>query len=131
MSAENIEIVRRAYEALASSDEGAALAIADPDVEIHSLFSGTEKVYRGHDGVREYLADMADVWASVAREPEQIRDAGDKVVVALNMSVEGRGSGVGLTDTFGNLWTLRDGKVVEARTFPTFEAALEAAGIEG
>ncbi len=60
MSEENVEIVRRVYEAAASRDAETVLALYDPDVELDAsrlgiagLAGGVGAVYRGHKGLRD------------------------------------------------------------------------------
>jgi ketosteroid isomerase-like protein len=47
--------------------------------------------------------------------------------------VTGRGqeSGLVLDMRIGQMWTFRDGKVIRYQTFPTWQQALEAAGLRG
>ena len=40
-----------------------------------------------------------------------------------------RGSGSVLDMRIGQMWTFRDGKVIRYQTFPTWEQALESAGL--
>ena len=55
MSQENVELVRRVYEAHGRSDSTAVFAAYDPEIEWHVLRVaefGFDPVYVGHDGVR-------------------------------------------------------------------------------
>lgn len=58
MSAENVGIVRRLYEAWSRSDFSTALELIDPEIEVeyHGVMIDKEANYRGHAGVRELLA---------------------------------------------------------------------------
>ena len=68
MSQENVEIVKRAWEAWHRDDLDANLDALHPEVELHTAiernFEGTGSVYRGHDGFRE-------LWASYRSEAFQ------------------------------------------------------------
>jgi ketosteroid isomerase-like protein len=62
MSQENVEIVRRVYDAAARRDVATVLALYDPDVErdvsLHPLGGVTGKrVYRGHEGLRIWFRE--------------------------------------------------------------------------
>jgi len=50
MSQENVEVVRRAWEAFTRRDNEAVFRLYDPEVEIHDVFY--DRVYQGLDGVR-------------------------------------------------------------------------------
>ena len=64
-------------------------------------------------------------------EPQELIDAGDKVVSFIRTSARGKGSGVEVEAHVWNLWTFRDGALVEWKYFGDDQAAaLEAAGLE-
>ena len=63
-------------------------------------------------------------------EPQELIDAGDKVVAFIRTSARGKGSGVEVEAHVWNLWTFRDGTLVEWKYFGDDKAAaLEAAGL--
>jgi ketosteroid isomerase-like protein len=65
-----------------------------------------------------------------AWEPQEILDADDKVVALIRFSARGKGSGAEVESHVWNLWTFRDGKLVEFKYFGDDRAAaLEAAGL--
>jgi ketosteroid isomerase-like protein len=57
-------------------------------------------------------------------------DRDDKVVALIRYSARGKGSGVEVDAHVWNLWSFRDGKLVEFKYFGDDQtAALEAAGL--
>ena len=131
MSAENVQLIRKLVEALNDRDLDALVEHIEPDAELHPLRAQLEgKVYRGLDGVREMLADFDQDWEYVQVDAEEFRDADDEVVVLGRLHGRGRASGVELDVPMGFVWTLRDGKVVRAKTFSEQADALRAAGLE-
>jgi ketosteroid isomerase-like protein len=131
MSTGNAQIVRRLLEAFNDRDLDAMLAGIHPDAELQSLRAQLEgKAYRGHEGVRQMLADFDEDWTFVRMEATDFREAGDQVVMLGRLHARGRASGVDLDVPIGVVWTLRDGKVVGARTFSEQVDALQAAGFE-
>ena len=130
MSQENVEIIRRIYDAYLSGDFEAALSAIDPKVELDVSHIRPEgKVYRGHEGVVEALRTWTGTWEAYRLEVEEIIDAGEHVVAVDRQSGRGRGSGVPLAKQFFAVFTLRDGKVIRMVWFSTREQALEAAGL--
>jgi ketosteroid isomerase-like protein len=127
MSAENVEIVRRAYEAFNGSDPDAAIALLDPDVEwaLPSHFPDAE-TWRGRDRVAEGLRARAASWSSLNIEVRELIDAGDKVVALVR--IHGQAALTGL-DLSGNedahVWTLRDGRAVSVQMYGGTSEALE------
>jgi ketosteroid isomerase-like protein len=59
---------------------------------------------------------------------ERYADAGDDVVVQVREKGQGR-SGAAVERRLGNVYTLRDGKIVRVRLFGSWNEALEAAGL--
>jgi len=130
MSQENVEIVRRAWEAFVRHDNEAALALYDPEIEIdvrHEARVGGG-VYHGLEGVQRYFRDYLSVFGDVRSEVEEWIDAGDQIVAMVRSYGRGRGSGVPVDMLEAHLWTVRDGKLRRLQTFATKADALEDAG---
>lgn len=122
MSRENVEIVRRLYDAVASRDTATVLALYDPDVEwdftrhpYGALIGG--KIYRGHAGLRSFFSEMRDAWERVEWDLEDLFDAGEHVILMVNQRVRGRTSGVETEGSAVGVWTIHKGKVVRVVWF--------------
>jgi hypothetical protein len=122
MSREDVEIVRRLYDAVARGDTATVLALYDPDVEwdftrhaYGSMIGG--RVYRGHEGLRAFFGDLLDVWESVGWDLEDLIDAGEHVILVANQRARGRTSGADVKGTAVGVWTIRQGKVVRVVWF--------------
>jgi ketosteroid isomerase-like protein len=128
MSQENVEVVRRGYEHLSQTGEF-PWELIDAAVEVHDPPIGPDsQVYRGHEGMRNALANVEQSFDEVHFEAEDIRDAGDDVVAFVRMRGRGKGSGIEVEARIAHLWTIRDGKGVRVRVLER-EDALEAAGL--
>lgn len=135
MSRENVEVVRQVYEAVARRDATTVLGLYDPEVEWD--FSGSpiaaaleHKVYRGHDGLRQWWREWREAWLDYEDDYRELIDAGEHVVAVVTSRGRGRASGAELEYTQHGVWTIRDGKVLRVVWFRTREEALEAAGLE-
>jgi ketosteroid isomerase-like protein len=130
MSQENVERVRRGYEHFNRTGEVDYSGL-DPEV-VYDVSRRTfdPLVYRGHEGVREFVALIREQWATMRLEFQEFVDAGDKVVVSIRLIGVGKESGVETTANAAHVWTFRDGKVVRQTTFQTMDEALEAAGLQ-
>ena len=132
MSEENVEIVRRVYDAYLSGDFEAAFALLDPDVTFDVSIRPEGKVYRGHDGVAEALRTWTGTWEGFRMELKELIDAGgDQVIGVEHQSGRGRASGLPLSEEYSSVFTLQGGKVVSIVWFPSRAEALEAAGASG
>ena len=134
MSQENVEIFRRSDQAFNAGDIDAWLEeFIDPEIEWHSALPGLltqgGTVYRGHDGVREMLREIADVLDALTAEYSEIRDAGDCVVAIGRLHARGKASGAETEVPFALVGDYRDGKVIRVRTYLDPKEALEAAGL--
>jgi ketosteroid isomerase-like protein len=130
MSQENVDVVVRTHQ-LSRSDPESFFAVCDPEIEWDvSRLMPEPRVYHGHDGVREFWRSWVGTWRDFDFELEEAIDAGgDQVVARVRQVGRGRGSGVDVELRFGQIWTVRDGRIVRFRTFPSFEEALEALGL--
>jgi ketosteroid isomerase-like protein len=131
MASENVEIVRRAYEAFNRNDPEAAIALLDPEVEwtLPAHFPDAE-TWRGRDRVVEGLRSMATSFDSLNLEVHELIDAGDRVVALVH--IQGRAAVTGLDlsgmGVDGHIWTLRDGRVVAVRMYGGTSDALAEIG---
>jgi ketosteroid isomerase-like protein len=129
---ENVELVRRSFEAMSSWDVDVLLRLYDPEVEFLPL-TGTRVEsggYRGHEGVRGYFAEARDIWDVLEPDGHEYRDLGDCVVVAGHCRVRGRVSGAESDSACAWVIGVRDGTIVSHRTCATYDEALQAAGLE-
>ena len=137
MSEENVEIVRALTEAFQRRDYERAGGFYDPEIEWHTgtegVAPGMAGVYRGMDGAREFFERWLSAWTDLRFEIEDIRDAGDQVVLLIGDQTQtGRKSGVAIEfPPHGFVFTVRDRKIVRAHWYPDQESALEAAGLSG
>jgi ketosteroid isomerase-like protein len=71
MSQENVELARRAYEALGRDDLDELLALVDPEVEWHSLVLEMEGTFHGHEGVRRWWTSLHSVFPRLASRADR------------------------------------------------------------
>ena len=128
MSEENIEAIKRVYEAFNRADFDAALALADPQIELVRL--GGLAPLTGPEALRAWLEP--DAFDTQAAEPLDFRDAGNKVLVQQRLTAQGAESGIEIDIGSWSVWTLSDdGLVTRLEMFLDSERddAFEAAGM--
>jgi ketosteroid isomerase-like protein len=129
MSRENVEVVRRAYEAANRGDVERVVALAQPDVVLVPLRAATEGAFHGHDGIRKYFRDNAQTFDAFGFDIREFRDLGsDRVLFIGEVWVRGKGSGAATRSPSASVIWLRDGKAVRIEDFGTAERALDAVG---
>ena len=131
MSQENVEIVRRAYEAFNRRDFDTALADVDDEVSWAPIFSVETALLEGRDAVRAAWTRQFDT-LDIAIEPVEIASLDEfRVIVVARWSGRGSASGAPFATTGVQICTLREGRLVRLESYPTKEAALEAAAADG
>ena len=129
---ENVETVRRAYDAINRRDIEAALDSFYDDAEhdwSHSV--GPDRgVYRGREEARRFWTSAFEAVQDAVFELEDMVVEGPHVVVMVSARIRGSGSGAEGVGRSPHVWTLRDGKATRFQLFQTWEEALEAAGVE-
>jgi ketosteroid isomerase-like protein len=130
MSVKDVETIQKGVAALNRGDVEGIAATLDPDVELVPLRAVLDgSIYRGHEGMRRWLADMSEDWAEFELELDEVRELDPgPVLVRATMRLRGRTSGVALDAPAAWLCDMRDGRVARIRFFADSEAALAAAG---
>jgi ketosteroid isomerase-like protein len=134
MSRENVEVVRRVYDAAGRRETATLLALYDPDVELDPsrAFEGeglASGLYRGHDGLRRFFREWDEAWENLEYDLDEVIDVGEQVVSVVTRRGRGKTSGAEVEFQVALLWTLRARRVVRVVWFPTREEALEAVGL--
>lgn len=135
MQSENVRAAIDGYEAWNRRDIEAALERADPDIEWTfsggAIFPGTELVYRGHDGVREFWRTFLEPWPDVQVMIDRAHEGpGDVVVLEVRFRATGAGSGIELDQPFVHVLSVRDGKLTRFHAYADRAEAFAAAGID-
>jgi ketosteroid isomerase-like protein len=139
MSQENVEMLRRSYEAynaaVSAPDPREAIRavwerFADPEIDWEVSAVWVEKqIFHGIDGVMEFFELILDAFQQVHQVPERFIECGDQVLVFVRTESRGRTTGLELNQQWAHLVTVRDGKIVRLQQFRERDEALEAAGL--
>jgi len=131
VSEENVEIVRRGYEAYMRRDWSGAMQYFAEDAEWHPYLGQIGGgVKRGRQAIERMLRDI-DVDLDLIVEAEEFVDLGDDVLVPVRARGTGRESGASVDARWCQVWSVRDGAVVKVAAYPDREAALQAARPSG
>jgi ketosteroid isomerase-like protein len=132
VSQENVEVVRRAFEAYASGGIDALLPYAAPDCVFYPDPGWIEEAeYRGRDAIAAFNKTQVDAFGDLRIEICAIRAVDEHVLVLLEMVGQAAGSGVPIRQQAAHVLSgFREGTIGEDRTFLSWEAGLEAVGLE-
>jgi uncharacterized protein len=124
VSAENVELVRRTWESFNERGE-LDLSVIDPDVEWITLM----ETHHGHEGVREWTANVTESLDELAIDMHELIDAGDNVIAVATIRGRGRTGGVPAELGFASVFEFRGGKLVRMDSFPDRASAVAAVGL--
>jgi ketosteroid isomerase-like protein len=129
MSQENVEMVRRCYEAFNRGDFDAAFEDFAPDFELDmSRAIGIDRGMYNLAQFRRLAESFADTLETVRLEADYI-DAVEHVVMPFTNRFRGR-DGIEVQARGTWLCTLRDGLIVRICLYQEVQEALEAAGLK-
>ena len=122
------EVVRRAVVAFMARDLDGILAVADPRIELRSLLTEPERpLYHGHEGVRDWFDAVFGVFPDWRPQPRPAsHDDEGAVVIPLDVTATGAGSGVPIDQTYWLGARVQAGKITFFGFFRTEADALEA-----
>ena len=132
MSRENVEIVRRGYEAFDRGDRAAAARLLAPDVEWHSVAAPLVGVgtIRGRKAMLRFWEDLREGLEGFRVSPEEFTDLGnDRVLFVGLFQGRGPGSDAEVSMRIASVYEIRDGMVAAVRDYSSRDEALEAAGL--
>jgi ketosteroid isomerase-like protein len=125
MSQENVELVRLGFERFLATGELPWDMFAE-EVEVHDHDTPDQGDYLGHEGVRRWLEDWGDAWAQWSIEPDEFIDAGNAVVIFIQMHTKGRGSGIEAQRQDALVYEVGDGMITRIDYYNDRELALKA-----
>jgi uncharacterized protein len=131
MSQENVENFRRGNEALERGDIDDALIeeLIDPEVIFEPLRAPVSGAYKGHEGIRQFIADTAESFDVFRFDRPDIRDLGDRVLAIGTLHIRAREGGIETDVPTAGIATYRDGRLIHWKDFGDRGKALEAAGL--
>ena len=117
MSAENLDLIRRAYEAFGRGDIPTVLGIFDPSIQWHvpgrSPLSGD---YKGHDDVVGFFTKSQELAAgTLSIEIDDMLAGNERVVVLCTVLAQRHGQHLSAPEV--HVWRVADGRAVEFREY--------------
>lgn len=127
MTASHLALVERLYECFNRRDEACIVELCDESMQFFPAVTanavGRDAPYRGEGGLRDYLADVAEVWEELRISPAEVEARGDRLLV--RGRVYARSRELGIRDVpVAWIWQVRDGRFVRGEVFPNPEDAV-------
>jgi SnoaL-like domain len=141
VSQENVEILRAEIESfLAGTSEsaredmlGGQAEAWDAEIELDASEAPVldiAGVYRGRDAVQRFWREWLAAWETFRFDYELV-DAGDRVVLLLDLRMRGRSTGIDVPlDNVAWVYTYRSGLLIHQKFYMDQSEALKAVGLE-
>jgi ketosteroid isomerase-like protein len=131
MSQENVELVRKAFDAFNQGDPSVFLSLYDADIIMRiappNIDGGT---YHGAEAVERYYTQFFAAFGGTYRvEIEKVIDVGDSVLTIQKATAKGRQSGATVQKVVPWIMTMRGGKIIRIDHPASLEEALEMVGL--
>jgi ketosteroid isomerase-like protein len=129
VGSENVEIVRRLYDCFARRDNETPFQYFSEEIVWDArgipVFD-LDKVFHGHDGVREFWRTWLAAWEEINFEVKEMHEMDDQVVAFVQQRQRGRDTGIWSDmPPYAQAWTVREGKIVRLKYFGAEDARRE------
>jgi ketosteroid isomerase-like protein len=114
-----VDVATAMFAAFTAQDPDQMVALTDPDVSVAGApiaeRTGRSDPYRGHEGIRDLVRDLAETWSEVHVAPQEYRPIGDAVLVIATLSAHSQAAM--LTGSVAWVYRLHRRKVVSVEVF--------------
>lgn len=109
---EAADLVHRATVRLNEGDDDGFIALCDKEVVFTDVpeIPGS-RTYRGHKGIREWIANVRDISDDLQFQLWESEENGAAVAFDTSAEMRGQGSGIELGWRFWTVWRVRDGLI--------------------
>lgn len=131
---ENVAVVRTLFDEFARRESEVTFRVFDEEIAWDARsgpLAEWGRVFHGHEGVRAFWRTWLEAWDRIEFvDGPYHRAHGSQVVSWWRQRTVGRGSGLGMEQEAGIVWTFENGRIVRAAVFWSREETFRAAGLE-
>ncbi len=118
------QTLRDGYAALAERDDERLMSCLADDVELETLTG----LYRGHDGVRQWIAEMDEGWNPWGLTIDDVREFGDRVLLEVTLAGRSRVNDMAMSARFWVVWEVDARRAKRGTHYAEREQAVKEAG---
>jgi ketosteroid isomerase-like protein len=124
--------VRNSLKAFADGGLDAAAEFWHPDINWRAMEGALDDAgeIHGKEAMRRYALDWLDTFENMSFTPEDLIDAGeDRVVAVQHLTGRAKFSGIETELRYVVVYTVREGRIVRGREYAEKDEALKAVGL--
>jgi hypothetical protein len=127
----NVDVVRRGFEALNTGGVEALVPFIHPEFEVTTPpgLAAEPDTYRGHEGVRRYFESFYEAMDRVEFDADRFIPVGERVVVPMALRARGRTTGIETAQEIVLVWELEDGRARRVSVHATIDEAMDRARV--
>jgi ketosteroid isomerase-like protein len=129
MSHQNVQVVRRMYEAFHSGDAEGALSHFHPDVVVDATMRVDAGIGHGRDELYAIVGPWLAAFDEWREEIEEMRDLGSQVCVVSTQHGRGKDSGIETETRYAVLYEVHGSQITRMTLYPGPAEALAAVGL--
>lgn len=124
---QNVEVVRRMYEARDSGDAEGLSACFHPEVVLDASPRMDSDVVRGREALAQFIGDWVGAFDDWHEEINEIRDLGDQVLVIATQRGRAKVSGIETESRYALLYAVQGSQITRMALYGAEAEALAAA----
>ena len=128
---ENVEVVRRMYEAREGGNAEGLLACFDPEVVLDARVRMDSDIVHGREAAARIIGEWVAAFDDWSEEIHEISDLGSHVYVVATQRGRAKGSGIDVESRYALLYQVEGSQITRVALFADEAAALAAASAQG
>jgi ketosteroid isomerase-like protein len=125
------QVLREVYAAINRNDIPAALQYFDPQIErVEPEGFPAASGIHGLAEVQAHFSQGRETWAEGSCNPERFIFAGNRIIVLLRVRVKLKKTMEWIEGRLADVFTFRNGKILQMRSFAEKQQALDWAGVQ-
>ena len=130
MGAAGVAAVHRFFDGFNRRDIDTVLSAFERGAEMATVTSVEleDRGYHGHQGIRDYLQSVSEIWETLHLYPDDVRDLGGSVLVLGRWRSSGRESGAEVETPVAWIFQVSGSKITSSRAYRSHAEALRASG---
>jgi ketosteroid isomerase-like protein len=127
---EDVKALERGFEALERGDLEVLLSLVDPAFEVgHRMVPEGGSGARGPDALVENVAQIREVFGDVSWHPREVIDLDGRLLVRVRLEATAHHTALPFDEDIGQIYTLRNGRMLRLDIYRTWQEARAAAGL--